>query len=226
LYGLPGAGKTSLCRNLAQKLDQTKSYSGEQFSDHWARGNLRGWTAVGIHTIASPRLILTLVTIILRLHLWRSREAMVRILRLLVRRGKLLHMLKRDSMLLDQAMLQDVWSILVASDNNLANPDNLVPVLRELYRGISVEIIYLYLDPTTAARRVVGRQHGRSRFDGLPEVVAVQRLIRFEQLTASIAEAAQRAGLHVHPADSDTAPAVVTDAALQALRPSVSLTEA
>jgi hypothetical protein len=216
LFGLPGAGKTALCLALREHLEtRVEIFADQQLHGPWrALGALQRKLSLALAILGRPRLSLALIALILRLELWRSARSLVFLTRLPLTRTRLTKLSRVAPMVLDQAMLQDVWSICVSADCIKPTPAILAPVVAELYRDLSVQVLYLEIDVATAAARVSQRKNGHSRFDGLPRATAALRLAHTVQLSASILESARLAGLEVYQIDAGQQPALVVDQAL------------
>jgi hypothetical protein len=124
---------------------------------------------------------------------------------------------RAGQILLDQALLQDVWSILLSLGGELPPIDVLSTFLVELYGGLSVHILILDVDVETAARRVSERKNGMSRFDGLPIDSISERLAGAGPMTSSLVTAAGRSGLKIEKIDARGNPSEVVQTALHVL---------
>lgn len=217
-FGFPGAGKTALCQALHEALGAGNTLLlGGPLNDGWkARRWLRRKLSIGWSALTSPRLVLEMLALVLRLGLWRNRRAVVHLARLPLVRARL-EQGTHVTLLLEQAMLQDVWSAFVSAGHGALPPAEIAPLLSQLYRRVPVRVLYLDLNGAAAAERVSQREGGQSRFDGLPQAVITRRLVEVEALTGSIVEAARQAGLTVIHLDATQPPAVVLSAALEAL---------
>lgn len=218
-FGFPGAGKTALCRGLHEGLGAGNALLlGGPLRDEWrARRWLRRKLLIWWSALTSPRLVLEMLALVLRLGLWRNRRAVAHLARLPVVRARL----ERGApvtLLLDQAMLQEVWSAFVSAGHGALPPAAIAPLLSQLYRRVRVHVLYLELNVAAAAERISQREGGQSKFDGLPQAVIHRRLAEVEMLTGSIVEAARRAGLTISRLDAGQPPAVVLSSALEALR--------
>lgn len=215
-FGLPGAGKTSLCLSLHERLGGSieVSASGQLHRAWHALGPLQRKLITVRDALASPRLTLEMLVLTFRLGLWRSRRAIGLLARLPGTRRQFEQMRRPVPLLLDQAMLQDVWTICVSAGCTSPAPATLAPLLSELYRRISVRVLHLKAEAATAAYRVSQRKGGRSKFDGLPMADISEQMTAAEPLTPSILEAAQRAGLEVYTIDASQHPESVVAAAV------------
>lgn len=165
-------------------------------------------------SLGRPRIWLALGTLAWRLRLWRSGRAIIRIARLPLARAQFELVPRSGRMLLDQALLQDVWSILLSVQGPAPAPDVLSPLLAELYAGLSVHVVALDIDADAAADRVSEREGGLSRFDGLPRESVAALLSKAGPMTSALAEAARRSGLKVDTIDAAGTVGEVVGAAL------------
>jgi hypothetical protein len=208
-----------LCLGLHKGLGAENTLLlGEPFRDEWkARNWLRRKLLVGWSAITSPRLTFELLALALRHGLWRNRRTIAHLARLPVVRARL-EQSAQVTLLLDQAMLQDVWSVFVSAGHGALPPDAIAPLLSQLYRRVPAHVLYLDVNVAVAAERISQREGGQSKFDGLPQAIATGRLAEVETLTGCIVEAARGAGLTVIHLDASQPRTVVLGLALEALR--------
>ena len=205
LFGLPGAGKTTVVEAAAQQaLIKARKSLSEEWSDtpitqrlaHVARAyaglrRLRIATRFGMEArIATPESVFRLTKLLAKPHWLSSRFGVV---------------------LLDQGYLQDLWSILVSGKSGRANPTLLPSLITALYEGMDARIVVLDVDPETACARLRGRAHGNSRLDGLPESELRSSLRAASELQRQIVAAASLAGLRVQTLDGLAPPHVIAD---------------
>lgn len=218
-FGFPGAGKSALCQGLYGSLGGGDALMlGEPFRKGWKDlGRLQRKLLIGWSALKSPRLVLLLIGLTLRFRLWRNQRTIAHLARLPVLRARLENR-SHPTLLLDQAMLQDVWSIFVSAGHGVLPPGAIAPLLSELYRRAPVLVLYLELNVTTAAERIGQREGGGSRFDGLPRQMITDHLTEVAALIDSIVAAASKTGLKITRLDATQPPAVVLNSALEALR--------
>lgn len=195
LFGLPGAGKTTLTKAIDRDPDlQTR----HELADEWKRQPFLRRAVVVLRTVADLRLMLAAIRLVVGVRL-DNRESLWRLVRLL----SMKHWLRTRSgiLLFDQGVMQSLWSILYASNCSDPDPGVIEPLLHALYDGTNTQIIVLEVDKAIAAKRVADRTYGRSRFDGLdkPDVDAL--LARATVLVAALVKAARGAGLPVRTLD-------------------------
>ena len=103
--------------------------------------------------------------------------------------------------MLDQGVLQAIWSILYTEGSFAPNSTHLSPLLGAFYRGMTVRIVVIEVPPALAADRVGSRGMGSSRLDAMERCDVLERLTRAEGLPAVIRDAARGAGLEVDVLD-------------------------
>lgn len=105
-------------------------------------------------------------------------------------------------LLLEEGHLQDLWSILYSGGRSDPDPRQLAPLIRCLYRGMDVQIVYLEVDPHNAFDRIRARRHGKSRLDRLADEELRRQLLSRAQLPSRLVDAARLAGLRVERVDA------------------------
>lgn len=195
LFGIPGAGKSTLVDAASERArvctrqDLSASWRRRPLferSTHLLRSYLqlpRSWRALrfAFHArIANYHSLRRLLRAVAKSDLMRSQGGTV---------------------LLDQGLLQELWSILYAQGRIEPDPELLSPLIRSLYSGIDARILFVDVDSATAARRIAGRSHGHSRLDGLADRETRDHLERTAELPRRIIEAARLAGLQVELVD-------------------------
>jgi hypothetical protein len=191
LFGLPGAGKTTLTRTIEPVAGLRTRH---ELAGEWKRQPLGRRAIVVARTFTDLPLMLAAVRLVAGTRLYRL-ESVSRLVRLLLMK----HWIHTRSgiMLFDQGMMQNLWSALYASDRCDPDPRHIAPLLRSLYHGTKTQLILLEIAEIDAARRVAQRTYGRSRFDGLSEPDLDTLMKRAALLVAALAEAARKSGLPV-----------------------------
>lgn len=205
LFGIPGAGKSTLVSAAAETTPVTTRH---QVSHAWdRRPPLARAIAVCRSTVSLHRLALVFR---LALHARITRPAsLARLVRLPAKSDRL--RVQTGTILLDQGLLQDVWSVLYGAGCIRPDVNLLSRFIGSLYRGMKVRICFIELDPETASARISGRSHGHSRLDGLDDQRIREDLERTAELPRRIIEAAQAAGVRVQRLDgSAPVPALVS----------------
>jgi hypoxanthine phosphoribosyltransferase len=123
----------------------------------------------------------------------RSRESFFRLGRLVAKADWITS--QRGQLLLDQGLLQELWSILFASDRFDPNPLQISALLSQLYKGVDARIVFIDIEPELAARRICQRTDGDSRLDGLPQSQVLFALSHGKRISDAILEGARTAGL-------------------------------
>ena len=205
LFALPGAGKSTVVNAFAQ---QALVGTRKDFSAEWAECSaLQRLAHVG-GAIANHRRLAAAIRFGMGSRL-TARESRFRLTRLVAKSGWLRS--RSGVVLLDQGFLQDIWSILLASNVARADPVQLSSLIRSLYQGIDATIVVLDVEPQTASARVGARTYGKSRFDGLLEGQLGRSIEAASALHKQIMEAARLAGLKVLVVDASPPADVVTD---------------
>jgi thymidylate kinase len=191
LFGAPGAGKTTVAAAAISRLPATTRH---QLAANWRRQPLarrigyvvRGFSHAGRLSgaarlafgcgLRNPRSLARLARVIAKAEWLRTRNGTI---------------------LLDQGILQDIWSILFLSGCSEPNPSLLSPLIRSIYDGLETRIVFIDVGAQTAASRVGARKNGHSPLDGLPEGEVQNSLVRAAGLPPRIIDAAKAAGLRI-----------------------------
>jgi thymidylate kinase len=197
--GLSGAGKTAVCKALyASDLNLKPVSSAFGSADAVTKALM-----MVASFIADPLIYFYAARAALELELWREPKALECLLRLPVQKRRLAAAANSERFLLEELLLQNLWSTLVLADVRSARPECLAPLIARLYRGIDPVIFHFKITPETAAHRVSSRTDGKSPyFDNLPERETAGRLRRFAGVMEDVMKAASHAGLRIVPVDA------------------------
>ena len=194
LFGLPGAGKTT----LAKAAGCADAITRHQLVDAWRlRPRVQQASYVGraflrIGCVAAAARLAAAIPL-------TNRESLGRLIKLV---GRTEWLKSQDGlMLLDQGLLQELWSILYDSGCEEPDPAVLAPLIRCLYDEVPTTIVFIDTDRAVASERIRGRSHGHSRLDGLSEAQLRGSLDRSARLARRILRASEAAGLEVHALD-------------------------
>jgi len=206
LFGIPGSGKSTLAAAAAKKVEFA---TRGDVSGQWARRNafMKFSALAGWHARPSRSVLVLRFAIAARI---TSIQSWKRLSKLLAKSRRLRS--ARAPVLLDQGLLQDLWSILYASRKTRIDPRLAVPLIRLLYEGIDARIVYVEIDPEIASARIASRPHGNSRLDGLESRAIEEGLVRAHALPAALVAAAQQAGIPVQFVDGSRPTQTVADA--------------
>lgn len=196
LVGQPGAGKSTLARAAAKGSEiRTRASLGSAWKKlpYITQGLFFG------RAMLDGACLFRAIQLTLRARLFRS-DSLSRLFRLLVKS----HWIRAQGgeLLLEEGCLQDLWSIYYSAGRREAEPGQLAPLIRCLYRGVRAEIIFLEVEPHHAFNRIRNRTHGKSRLDQYAEAELRQHLSATAQLPRSLADAARVAGLRVETLDA------------------------
>lgn len=161
--GLPGAGKTTLAKKL---LGEIPASGIEVLTSSWAEMPMRGRLAIGIRGLSDIRLWFIMLKFLFSTGLWHNRYAATLFLKMPFQRQLALTLLKHQNLLLDQWMIQNMWSAMVTAEKIDIPVKKLAPLIRALYRDIPVTFMSHAITPHEAATRIASRTDGKSRFDG------------------------------------------------------------
>lgn len=185
--GLPGAGKTTICRHLA--------------TPHGGKGAVplrRMRVDAAVRGFA--RAYLGLLMTIRPLTIDRLRRS-VNLLAFLRHYGG-----TDQPLVLDQGVVQKLWSILIDAESY--SPERLRRVVAAFRPLAPDRLIVVAVPAGIAARRVAERRHGNSRFDGRDEAAVAAALAEAEQLLADlVALFAAETGVAVTRLESTRPPA-------------------
>lgn len=210
LFGLPGAGKSTICAGIDPALvDITRS----QITGAWNNRSLAGRALVGLQSLGDIAWLRSVLRFVREKPL-SERESWRRLARLIGMK----HRLRTHDgvVLLDQGVLQALWSIFYTEAEFDTDLQHLSGVLRSFYDGIDAHIVAVQVPPDIAASRVDSRSTGTSRLDRLSEDRVLAELEQVGELSQSILRAARAAGLRVTLLDG-TQPVAELVAQLEAI---------
>jgi thymidylate kinase len=189
--GPPGAGKTTSCNCFAEML-QAKGLNICRSSDLKAYiRNLNTLEKLQLYfnSILLNSLTLLQFSLVLARHKILSFNSIYRYLRLTIFQVALRQMVnakKIDLVLLDQWMIQELWSATIFKTKAF---EQLHPELKKFYFKTDY-LFYFDLDLEKAADRIAKRSHGRSRFDRMRPK---KRLSKLKKYTAYLHQLYQNA---------------------------------
>lgn len=190
-FGPPGAGKTTLANAIS---NQAEVVTRHPLSDRWSRHTAIDRGRRIARGFLSGRCLAAAMRLIANLRLTR-RESLLRLGRLIAKHRWLAS--QSETVLLDQGMLQELYSALYAARVDDVEPAALRPLLAALYRPLRATIYVLHVDPSVAEARIGQRTYGRSKLDRMAAAHRASALARTLRLQQRIIAAAQIAGLTV-----------------------------
>tara|TARA_R110001592_G_scaffold29350_16_gene106716 strand:+ start:3409 stop:5667 length:2259 start_codon:yes stop_codon:yes gene_type:complete len=193
--GLPGAGKTTVCREVIKSIDIKSidhAFSPEKPISKIKKAVLTIWTI-----ILDPIIYALIIKLAFDYKLWKKRVSLGYLFRLPVQKLRLKKAIQSEVYLVEQLILQNIWSAFVSADIQTVRPDYLTPLIAQLYRDMDGTIFYFDITPHEASGRVLERQDGKSRFDNLPESEISKYLDKTQNLMRDIVRAASYAGLSI-----------------------------
>jgi len=206
LFGVPGSGKSTLANAVAEKAAFSTRHD---VARRWkARAMLRKALALAAYH-ARPSRVGAVIRFAVAARVARF-DSLSRLSRILAKSCRLRSV--NGAILLDQGLLQELWSVLYAAHKTAVDPAVAAPLIRTMYEGIDARIVYLEVDPETASGRIAERLHGNSRLDGLEAAQIHEDLVRTSALPDSLIAAARLAGIEVQSIDGSLPTQVVADA--------------
>jgi hypothetical protein len=191
LFGLPGAGKSTIARHLDLPTDAIRREDLAAARKALTAGQM---ARLVLLTLRNWRWLAALAMLALTTPIWHP-DSLGRLIRLAVARTWIAS--QRNFVLLDQGPLQALWSIFYSEGASKPPRKALVEVLRQLYADIGVVLVELEVRPEIAAGRISRREDGNSRLDGLPVGTTQRELQAFSDLPDELLAAARLAGLEV-----------------------------
>jgi hypothetical protein len=195
MFGLPGAGKTTLATAV---IEDGPQLTRRDLTAAWNRLSLRQRTAFLLRALGNARCLGCAARFALRSRL-TSFDSLARLLRLVAKTSWMRS--HHGEMLLDQSFLQEIWSICISAGRSDPDPVALAQFISCLYAGLPTQIVFLEADAAIASLRLSGRNHGHSRLDGLAAATVETHLARTARLPHAIVAAAMAAGLPVKRLD-------------------------
>lgn len=189
LFGLPGAGKTT----LINALEPGSSYQSRlEIADKWHK--LSGFRKLGfaMQAFADWPLLRAAVRFVVALRLFKP-ECIWRLIRTMIMK----HWWRSNSgiLLFDQGAIQNIWSILYASGHTNPDPALIAQLIKSVFEGVEAQIILIDVDAELSASRIGERSEGSSRFDGLQYANVVGRVATAAGIINAIAAAIPIAGV-------------------------------
>jgi thymidylate kinase len=210
LFGVPGSGKTSLAAAVADKV---RFVSRHEIVDQWRQRPLLGKAG----ELVKSHLQLSQMWAVLRFaraaRLTRA-ESLGRLSRLVAKSRRLRSV--GEPVLLDQGLMQELWSVLYASGRTQIDPALVAPLIKALYDPSDTCVVYVTIDAATAAQRVSGRSKGNSRLDRKDPGEIADELTSASELPDRLIEGARLAGISVRTVDGSLPCSVNADAVLAA----------
>jgi thymidylate kinase len=188
-FGLPGAGKSTICQQVTAILHQ-EGWHVLQRHDYYRWLQRCPWTVkVKVHTYGYlkrfPITLKILSYVLMRPPLNRWSQRLARTLALHhAYLEEFLHSTSPRLCLLDQWTLQSLWSIGVTHQETDGAP--MTTMAHMLITDAPHAYIYFHLPPEVAAHRVAHRPTGQSRFDDLPYHDIEKILKQYESLLQAI----------------------------------------
>ena len=195
MFGHPGAGKSTLAHAAEAGRDFR---STAELGSAWKRRSAIGKAALLAAAVTDLGFIVRSLRLVVAARLL-SGDSLRRLARLTVKTRWV--RAQRGRLLLQEGFLQDLWSILYSARRLRPDPARLVPLIRQLYRGIDARIVYIDVDPRVAFDRIRGRTDGKSRLDRLSDDELRRQLGDAAELPARLVAAARAAGLQVERFD-------------------------
>jgi hypothetical protein len=204
-FSLPGAGKTTLVNAVAAGTDLI---TRPKLAAAWRRQSLLQRSRHSARALLHAPTLMAAARLAVGVPL-SSGESLSRLVRLIAKR----HWVRSQAgvMLIDQGFLQELWSILYAAGHFEPDPADLSPLIRSIYAGMQVRVVFIDVDARTASTRISGRDYGNSRLDRLPEADIRGQLARTRRLPRAILDAATAAGLQVEILDGSAPVAELVD---------------
>lgn len=193
--GLPGAGKTTLCGTIKGFRSVSEIY--RQQPDMPKRIAL-----IAGSLFHDALLYVSCAKLALKLRMGNNRAALSRLFRLPVQKRKIALAARDGRWLLEQYLLQNLWSVLIDADIDAASPEILAPFITRLYRGLDPLIVFFDLPDHEASRRVAARKDGQSRFDRMDGVEIESALQKGATAMRAVINASLYAGLHIVTLDA------------------------
>lgn len=211
MFGLPGAGKTTLTNRLVLPGEFRRR---EDLSRALRTQSVPQYVLLALRTLADWRWLLALAILALKTPIWR-RESLQRLVRIALQKTWMNS--QSGLVVLDQGPLQSLWSIFFTEGVSDPPMSALSRVLQHLYSGIDIAVFEIDVDPGLAARRVDLRDVGNSRLDDLPLGTVRRKLEEVAALPRAIIAAAQAGKIPVTRLSGRADPAVLANQIEQAI---------
>jgi adenylate kinase family enzyme len=211
LLGVPGSGKSTIGDKLVSDLQCRER---RNIVEEWRRQSLpvKAWYIL--------RGLLDIPAVVGAVKFARcagltSRSALGRLVRMVAKRHWV--RTREGTLLLHQGYLQDIWSMLTFDEGKPIDNLCIARFLHAMYRGTDPTFIYLDIDVDTATQRIVARQHGNSRLDGLAKDDIRRRLNDRIWVADMIYTAAEASGMSTRRIDGQSSVEAVYTEAMRAL---------
>ena len=152
LFGVPGSGKSTLAAAVAEKAAFSTRHD---VASRWKRRPMlrKALALAAYHARPSRAAAVVRFAVAARIARFDSLSRLSRILAKSCRLGSV-----NGAILLDQGLLQELWSVLYAAHRAEVDPAVAAPLIRAMYDGIDARIVYIEVDPATASRRIAERR--------------------------------------------------------------------
>lgn len=194
--GFPGSGKTTVAGALRGQIESARVRSNQEEPALDGR-RWRGWTALLPRSIGDLRRLLALMWLALRVRPLRMDR--IRFATVLATTARRTHALVReraaDIVIIDQWVLQGLWSMLVFSER--FDAAQVERHAQALARGPRRLAVFLDAHPDVALDRMNDRECRNSRLEDLEDEHALAELRTSQRAIEIIVGAAERAGLPI-----------------------------
>ena len=195
MFGPPGAGKSTLAKAAARKVDMTRP----QLTAAWRQLARIRKGAFILHALLDLPCLWHAARFAFAARL-ATAESLMRLARLVAKTQWMRS--QSGELLLDQSFLQEIWSICAAAGRTDPYSPDLSDFIRTLYAGTDAHIMFVDAPSLLASQRIRDRSHGFSRLDGLRAEDVEERLAGMARLPLAIVAAAAAAGLPVERLDA------------------------
>jgi adenylate kinase family enzyme len=213
LFGLPGAGKTTLVNAL--KLEGLDFRTRRDLVSAWADLSVFSKSYYALRGLANPTALYAALSFAMQIRRLPP-ENWARLFRLLAKSYWVRS--RKGVYVMHQGLLQDVWSIFYGVRPIGVSHKALERLIAALFRQTPLVILYLDVSPEVSAARVSERTHGNGRVDRLSKAAADEKLREAQWPIQKILEAAAVLGITVIRIDTADSQHAVAQAAASELR--------